>query len=146
MGFEVFDFIDRKKAGMYALCDNWASVLEGEAKTNADWKDSEENKTWKARTNHARQAMHGGVNVRGNNYSIFISHGVEYGGILEEGSKPHTITPKNKPYLCFRGSDGDWRKTKVVHHPGTKGFKTLENTLERNKGMIVETIIQHWSD
>ena len=134
MGFEVFDFIDRKKAGMYALCLNWSSVLEANAKTNANWKD---------RTAHARQSIHGRVEKNRDKYSIYISHGVEYGEILEEGSKPHIITPKDKKALYWRGAA---HPVKVVNHPGTKGFSTLEDTLDKNKGMIVETIIEHWSD
>lgn len=134
MGFEVNEWLHRKKAGMYALCNMFANDLENKAKQNASWKD---------RTSHARQALHSGVEGGGNEYSIYLSHGVEYGAILEEGSKPHVIKPKNKKYLYWKGAA---HPVKEVNHPGTKGFKTIENTLKENKKMIVNTVIEYWSD
>lgn len=35
---------------------------------------------------------------------------------------------------------------KKVNHPGTKGFKTIESTLESNKAMVKSAIIKYWSD
>lgn len=132
--FKVIDYINRKKAGMYALCNLFANNLENEAKTKASWKD---------RSSHARQAMHSGVEGGDNKYSIYLSHGVEYGEILEEGSKPHIITPKNGKALYWKGAAHPVRK---VNHPGTKGFRTIETTLNNNKEMIVDKIIKYWSD
>lgn len=134
MPFQVIDYINRKKAGMYALCNMFANDLENQAKQNANWKD---------RTSHARQALHSGVEGGNNSYSIYLSHGVEYGEILEEGSKPHVITPKNKKALYWKGVAHPVRE---VHHPGTKGFKTIETTLEGNKERIKNIIIDYWSD
>lgn len=134
MCFEVTEWLQRKMGGMYALCDNWANTLEGEAKTKASWKD---------RSSHARQALHGSVEGRNNEYSIYLSHGVEYGEILEEGSKPHIIKPKNAKALYWKGAA---HPVKEVHHPGTKGFKTIETTLEGNKERIKNTVIDYWSD
>lgn len=134
MGFKVIDYIEKKAAGMYALCDNWANTLGSEAKTKASWKD---------RSSHARQALHSGVEGGNNQYTIYLSHGVEYGEILEEGSKPHIIKPKNKKYLYWRGAA---HPVKKVNHPGTKGFKTIETTLEGNKERIKKTVIDYWSD
>jgi hypothetical protein len=130
----AIDYITRKKAGMHALCNMFANDLENKAKQNANWKD---------RTSHARQALHGGVEGGINEYSIYLSHGVEYGEILEEGSKPHVIKPKNKKALYWKGAA---HPVKEVHHPGTKGFKTIETTLERNKERIKNTVIDYWSD
>lgn len=134
MPFQVIDYINRKKAGMYALCEDWSNTLENEAKINANWKD---------RTSHARQALHSGLEGGINQYTIYLSHGVEYGEILEEGSKPHVITPKNKKALYWKGAA---HPVKEVHHPGTKGFNTLENTLEKNKERIKNTVIDYWGD
>lgn len=134
MGFKAMDYIQRKAAGMYALCDNWANTLRDEAKTNAKWKD---------RTNHARQAIHGGVEVGNNEYTIYTSHGVEYGEYLEDGTPPHVIRPKNKKALYWKGAT---HPVKQVNHPGTKGFNTIENTMLDNKERIRNTIIDYWSD
>lgn len=150
MSFRVIDYIQRKSAGMYALCNNWANTLSTEVKTNAKWKDSKDTEdtdsSWKGRTEHARQAIHGGVEVSDNTYTVYVAHGVEYGEYLEEGTKPHVIKAKNKPYLHFKAQDGYWRKVKQVNHPGTKGFHTIENTMLDNKERIVNTVIDYWSD
>jgi len=73
-GDETREYIKRKKAGLYALLDNWAGQLEGYAKTHAPWTD---------RTGHARQSLHGGVDIRGDQQVLYLSHGVEYGIHLE---------------------------------------------------------------
>ncbi len=67
-------YIERKKAGMYALLQNWAGQLEGYAKIHAPWTD---------RTGHARQGLHGGVEQEGDRLVLYLSHGVEYGIWLE---------------------------------------------------------------
>lgn len=70
----AIDYIQRKKAGMYALLQNWAGQLEGYARQHAPWTD---------RTGHARQGLHGGVDIRGDQQILYLSHGVEYGIWLE---------------------------------------------------------------
>ncbi|WP_183128079.1 MULTISPECIES: hypothetical protein [Clostridium] len=119
---------------MYALCDNWANKLENEAKVNAPWKD---------RTAHARQGLHGDVNVSNSQYTISLSHGVEYGGILEDGSPPHVIRPKNKKALYWKGAK---HPVKLVHHPGTKGYPIIKPTMENNKYKIRDSVIKLWGD
>lgn len=134
MSFRVIDYIQRKEAGMYALCENWANTLRDEVKINAKWKD---------RTAHARQAIHGGVEGGNNEYTIYTSHGVEYGEYLEDGTPPHVIRPKDKKALYWKGAT---HPVKQVNHPGTEGFNTIENTLLNNKERIKNTFIDYWSD
>ncbi|MCW6075474.1 hypothetical protein LAV44_09055 [Clostridium sporogenes] len=134
MSFEAIVYIAKKKAGMSALCNRMAKGLENQAKHNAQWTD---------RTSHARQGLKGGCEGGGNNYSIYLAHGVEYGEILEEGSKPHVITPKNGKALYWKGAA---HPVKKVNHPGTKGFKTIENTLEGSREIIKTAVINYWSD
>ena len=73
-GDQTKEFLERKKAGLYALLQNWAGTMEDYAKTHAPWTD---------RTSHARQSLHGGVDVRGDQQVLYLSHGVEYGIWLE---------------------------------------------------------------
>lgn len=134
MGFEVIDFIDRKKAGMSLLCELIAKNFEKQAKDNAKWTD---------RTSHARQGLNGGCEGGGSEYTIYVAHGVDYGQILEEGSKPHEITPKNGRYLYWKGAT---HPVKKVNHPGTKGFKTIETVLEENRVKTLERIAEYWGD
>lgn len=73
-GDETREYLERKKAGLYALLLNWAGTMERYAKFNAPWTD---------RTGHARQSLHGGVDIRGDQQVLYLSHGVEYGIWLE---------------------------------------------------------------
>jgi len=74
LGDQTREFLERKKAGLYALLQNWAGQLEGYAKTHAPWTD---------RTGHARQSLHGGVESSDDELALYLSHGVEYGIWLE---------------------------------------------------------------
>ena len=74
LGDQTREYLERKKAGFYALLQNWAGQLEGYAKTHAPWTD---------RTGHARQSLHGGVESAGDELVLYLSHGVEYGKWLE---------------------------------------------------------------
>ena len=130
MGFRVIDFINKKMAGMALLCNVIAKDLEGKAKGSAKWQD---------RTAHARQGITGDSTGGGNNFNINLSHGVDYGEILEEGSKPHVI--EGNPYLYWKGAS---HPVKRVNHPGTKGFHTLENTLQENKGTVINAFKDYW--
>lgn len=134
MGFQVNEWIDRKKASMYILCNLIAKDFEGKAKLNAKWTD---------RTSNARQGLNGEFEGNDREYSIYIAHGVDYGEILEEGSKPHIITPKDKKALYWKGAT---HPVKKVNHPGTKGFHTIEDTLNEGKEKTIERITEYWSD
>ncbi|GAA0735690.1 hypothetical protein [Clostridium oceanicum] len=134
MSFKAIEYITRKKAGMSILCNTIAKGLEAQAKNTAYWKD---------RTSNARQGISGGTNGGNGNYNIYLEHGVDYGTILEEGSKPHTINPKNGKYLYWKGAAHPVRQ---VHHPGTKGFKAFEKVLQGNKAMVKAAVIKYWSD
>jgi len=74
LGDQTREHLERKKAGLNALLQNWAGKMEGYAKHNAPWTD---------RTGNARQGLHGGVDVRGDQQVLYLSHGVEYGIWLE---------------------------------------------------------------
>lgn len=74
LGDQTKNFLERKKAGLYALLQNWAGQLEGYAKEHAPWTD---------RTGHARQSLHAGVEEQGDELILYLSHGVEYGIWLE---------------------------------------------------------------
>lgn len=134
MGFKAISYITKKKIGMVAVCNTIAKDLETKAKNTAYWKD---------RTSNARQGINGGMDGGNGNYNIYLEHGVDYGTILEEGAKPHTITPKNGKYLYWKGAA---HPVKRVNHPGTKGFRTFSKVLERNRAMVKAAVIKYWSD
>lgn len=113
---------------------NFSGIVETQAKRNAYWKD---------RTSHARQSMHSGVEGRGRELTLFLSHGVKYGGYLEEGTPPHVIRPKNKKALFWSGAA---HPVKKVNHPGTKAYPIIEDTLRKNKDRLAGDIMDWWSN
>ncbi|MYL45052.1 hypothetical protein GLV94_05305 [Virgibacillus halodenitrificans] len=110
--------IRRKKAALYAMCDNFSGHMEAHAKQTATWVD---------RTGHARQSIHGGAEQKGDEVITYLSHGAEYGGYLEEGTPPHVIRPKNKKALYWYGAS---HPVKEVHHPGTKAQPVIGPTVD----------------
>jgi hypothetical protein len=42
----------------------------------------------------------------------------DYASFVEGGTRPHEI--HGNPFLVFKGRDGQWVRTRMVNHPGTK--------------------------
>lgn len=129
---DVTEVIQRRRAATFALLDNWAGTLEGQAK---------QNKTWRDRTAHATQSLHGDVEHQGNKLVLYLAHGVAYGRYLEEGTPPHLIKPKNKKALFWRGAA---HPVKVVRHPGTKAYAIVGPTMAKNEQRIMNTVKELW--
>jgi hypothetical protein len=127
------DFIDRKVAGMTALLDVFGGRMESEAKTSAAWTD---------RTSAARNTLHHGVVQTARvMWLLFLAYGVEYGEYLEEGTPPHIIRPKDKKALFWEGAPHPVRQ---VNHPGTKGFNTLHEVIDRNIPGLRGAVDRYW--
>jgi hypothetical protein len=126
------EYIERKKAGMYLLLQNWAGQLEGYAKSHATWVD---------RTAHARQGLHAGVDVINDKFHLYLSHGVEYGRHLEKGSGPREIRSKNKKALYWPGAR---HPVKKVKHPGTKPHPIVNPTIDAHYPRIKQTVKEYW--
>lgn len=109
--------LERKKAGLYALLQNWAGQVEGYAKTHAAWVD---------RTGHARQGLHAGVDVRGDTFILYLSHGVEYGVWLELACKPREL-----------------RKA-LWYKPGP--YSIVIPTMQAHAPRIGQTVRDYWRD
>lgn len=133
-GDETREYLERKKAGLYALLLNWAGQLEGYAKQHASWTD---------RTGHARQSLQGGVDPWGDQYILYLSHGVEYGIFLEMGSGPREIRPKTKKALYWPGAK---HPVKKVRHPGSKAYAIVGPTVDVHFPRIRQTLIDYWRD
>lgn len=54
----------------------------------------------------------------------------EYGVYVDQGTKPHIITPKNKRFLAFQTRDGGWVRTQRVNHPGQKATYFFTNAVK----------------
>lgn len=57
--------------------------------------------------------------------------GAEYGILVERGSQPHTIEPKSKKALYWKGATSPVRR---VSHPGTKAKPFLEPAVDAQRG------------
>jgi len=117
--------IRRKRAALLALLNNHAGQMEGAAKRGAPWTD---------RTSHARQALHGGTEDRDRSIVVYLSHGVSYGGFLEQGTGLHgpkhrkyIIRPKNGRFLYWPGAS---HPVKEVNHPGMKPRPIIKPTMQ----------------
>ena len=76
----------RRKAGVFALCQIFAGRAEAQAKTNAPWMD---------RTGLARKELTGRAVADEDGFAVYLSHTVEYGVYLElaNGGKYAILRP-----------------------------------------------------
>ncbi|ALB46217.1 hypothetical protein [Clostridium beijerinckii] len=141
MGFKVNDFIDKKMGGMPILLQYGITpLLVNEAKKKAYWKD---------RSSHARNSINGGVEGGNGEFTLYLAHGSEYGGWLEEGTgiygpTKRKIVPVNKKILSWVDEDGKRHFAKSVQ--GIKPMPILHDTLNNNESNIANRIIKYWSD
>lgn len=131
-------FINKKIEKTEVIMRNYAGTMETEAKINAN------PQYWKTNTNHATQGIHSGVENTQDGFTLYLGHSMKYGRFLEEGTAPHLIKAKNKPYLHFKAGGGNWVKTRVVKHPGTKPRQLLEDTIKNNIDSLREDLLVEW--
>jgi len=96
------EYIDHKIAGMVTLMQNLAGHAEAEMKQNAPWRD---------RTGNARNGLHAGVEVGRDQFTFYLSHGVEYGVFLElaHGGNYAIVRPTADQYKTrLRDEVLDW--------------------------------------
>lgn len=72
---------------------------------------------------------------------VEVSAAVPYAAVIEFGSKPHTIMPRKGKHLRFEAG-GQAVFARVVHHPGTKPRKILQQALEANQAQIQEILLK----
>lgn len=131
-GENAIEYIRRKKSGTYSVVENVARKAEGDMRMNFPWKP---------RTHTAHRALHAGVEESKDNVIMYLSHGVRYGAILEEGSKPHIIRPKNKKALYWHGAK---HPVKSVQHPGTRPYPIVRPTAEKYKIKLRDAVLKWW--
>ena len=62
---------------------------------------------------------------------------IKYAIIVEKGSRPHIIRPKNKKALYWEGAK---RPVKLVNHPGSKAKPYLIPAFESEKDKFIENL------
>ena len=68
---------------------------------------------------------------------ITVSDGVKYGIHLEYGTRPHTIRPKTKKALYWKGAR---HPVKSVRHPRTRAYRPFTNGLIKSENEVVEVV------
>lgn len=69
------------------------------------------------------------VKVLGRSTSFEVSNRTPYAAALETGSRPHAIRARRVSHLRFRDRTGQWRRVKIVRHPGNPAFRILERSM-----------------
>lgn len=59
----------------------------------------------------------------------------KYGPMVESGTRPHLIVPKNKKALFWKGALNPYR---AVHHPGTKANPFFERGVDKSEKGIFD--------
>ena len=85
-------------------------------------------------TGHLRRSI--GNFRRGMTVTVHTSN-VKYAIIVEKGSKPHIIRPKNKKALYWKGAS---RPIKLVNHPGSRAKPFLIPAFESEKDKFIENL------
>lgn len=128
------DYVARKKAATFIVCQNIAAHMETEAKSNAPWTD---------RTAHARQSINGSAEFLGDAIVMHIAHGVKYGKYLEKGTPAHDIHLKNAKAFMWAGLPHPIRKN-PIHHPGAKAMPAVLPAAQAGKAKLKESLIALW--
>lgn len=131
---DLAERLKRKEYGFGQIVNAAGIQLQNDSKANASWTDQ---------TGAARQMIHSTVTGGGLHYNINVAHGVDYGGILEEGSSPHVIRPKSKQALYWGGAE---HPVKMVNHPGTSPYNGIKTTVESEMPEIAQKFAEYWSN
>lgn len=97
---------------------------------------------WKVRVKTGTLKKSG--NVRYGEMLAIVGYNTPYAGFVERGTRPHIIAPKNKPFLAWKTEawvfgykaglkvkpTGWVFTTKPVHHPGTKAYRYLGESVD----------------
>ena len=85
-------------------------------------------------TGHLRRSI---ATKMGDLEATIHTSNVKYAIIVEKGSKPHIIRPKNRKALYWEGAK---RPVKLVNHPGSKAKPYLEPAFESEKDKFIENL------
>lgn len=77
-----------------------------------------------------RYARSFNVKVIGRSTHFELSNRTPYAAALESGSRPHAIRARNVSHLQFRDRSGQWRRVRMVRHPGNPAFRILERSVK----------------
>ena len=86
------------------------------------------------KTGHLRR----GITTDVGNMEVTVhTSNIKYARIVEEGSRPHTIRPRGKKALYWKGARHPVRK---VNHPGSRAKPYLIPAFEKEKEVIMKDL------
>lgn len=99
----------------------------------------------RSQASHKTGALQRSVLTQVSYPSAKVSVEEKYGEYVEQGTKPHTIVPKNKKALWWNGA---FSPVKAVYHPGTKakpffrsGVDMTSNYIDAQFTKVAENLI-----
>ena len=103
---------------------------------DSGWHSHEQNVTanGSVKTGHLRRSIQGQVNGL---TGIVHTSNLKYAPWVEKGTRPHTIRPKRKKFLYWRGAS---HPVKKVHHPGGRAKPYLIPAFEQEKPKFLQNL------
>ena len=124
---ELIELSEKSRDNVQKAIKKSAFNIESQAKKNLASNKS-------VVTGHLRRSI---TTKMGDLEATIHTSNVKYAIIVEKGSKPHIIRPKNKKALYWKGAK---RPVKLVNHPGSKAKPYLEPAFESEKDKFIENL------
>ena len=124
---ELIELSEKSRGNIQKAIKKSAFNIEANAKKNLASNKS-------VVTGHLRRSI---ATKMGDLEATIHTSNVKYAIIVEKGSKPHIIRPKNKKALYWEGAK---RPVKLVNHPGSKAKPFLIPAFESEKDKFIENL------
>ena len=120
---EITKLDDKTKDNVQKVLNNTGFKIEAKAKGNVP-----------VNTGHLRR----GITTKIGNMEVTVhTSNIKYAPMVEYGTKPHIIKPKNKKALYWKGAKHPVRS---VRHPGSKAKPYLIPAFEKEKDTFVKNL------
>jgi len=110
-------------------------IVAEEARQNHEYKDRT---FWLTRSIASDDPV---GNFFGGTLECEVGADAPHAAAIEVGSRAHVIRARNAKMLRFTGRDGRLHFRKQVNHPGTKAYRYLAGSLEREADAVAEAVI-----
>ena len=124
---ELIELSEKSRDNVQKAIKKWAFNIEAKAKNNL-----------KANRSVVTRHLSLGVKTEVKDLEATVhTSNIKYAIIVEKGSKPHIIRPKNKKALYWEGAS---RPVKMVNHPGSRAKPFLIPAFESEKDKFIENL------
>jgi len=124
---EISNLSDKTKDNVQKVLNNTGFDIEAQAKINLDRNKS-------VITGHLRR----GITTKIGNMEVTVhTSNIKYAPMVEFGTKPHIIKPKNKKALYWKGAK---HPVKIVKHKGSRAKPYLIPAFENTKDNFIKDL------